>query len=157
MNRGTWKARERKIARDFGAQRTPLSGGASGHTRSDTLHEELFIEIKGRASHAAMRLFDKTAILAKAEGKIPVVALWEPNRNGYLVLCRPEDLMEVTTNYLGGKMKWNYPAGVSDSDFDDHELRRLHRRYVEDCRADEVPPLTYERWLEEMDEEESDD
>jgi len=27
--RGTWKARERKVAREFGTERTPLSGGAS--------------------------------------------------------------------------------------------------------------------------------
>lgn len=105
MPRGTWKARERKIAADFGVKRTPLSGGASGHTRSDTLHEDLFIEVKGRASHAAIHLFDKTAILAKAEDKTPVVVLWEPKRKGYLVLCRPEDLMEVTTNYLSKENK----------------------------------------------------
>lgn len=95
MTRGTWKRRERVIAADFSTDRTPLSGGASGHTRSDTLHPELFIEIKGRASHAAMRLFDQTAILAKAEGKTPVVALWEPERKGYLLLCRPEDIAQV--------------------------------------------------------------
>lgn len=102
MHRNTWKARERKIAADFGAKRTPLSGGASGHTRSDSLHESLFIEAKGRTSHAAVHLFDKTAILAKAEGKIPVVCLWEPNRKGYLVLCRPENLMQVTVFYQTG-------------------------------------------------------
>lgn len=100
MHRGTWKARERKIAEDFGSKRTPLSGGASGHTRSDTLHDSLFIEVKGRASHAVVGLFDATAKLAAAEGKIPVVCLWEPRRKGYLVVCRPEDLMDVTVFYL---------------------------------------------------------
>ncbi len=40
------KTQERRVARYFGVERTPLSGGASRHTRSDTLHPDLFIEVK---------------------------------------------------------------------------------------------------------------
>jgi hypothetical protein len=43
------KAHERRVARWFGTERTPLSGGASRHTRSDTLHPKLYIEVKGAA------------------------------------------------------------------------------------------------------------
>lgn len=41
-----WKTYERRVATFFGVHRTPLSGGASRHTRSDTLHPKLFIEAK---------------------------------------------------------------------------------------------------------------
>lgn len=95
----TWKRRERKIALDFGAKRTPLSGGNSGHTRSDSLHKGLFIEAKGRQSHAAMRLFEHTETLARHEHKTPMVALWEPGRRGYLIVCRPEDLEYIAGQY----------------------------------------------------------
>ena len=40
------KTQERRVARFFGTERTPLSGGASRHTRSDTLHPKLYIEVK---------------------------------------------------------------------------------------------------------------
>lgn len=40
------KTQERRVARYFGVERTPLSGGASRHTRSDTLHPKLYIEVK---------------------------------------------------------------------------------------------------------------
>ncbi len=40
------KTYERKVAKFFGTHRTPLSGGASRHTRSDTLHAKLYIEAK---------------------------------------------------------------------------------------------------------------
>jgi len=42
----TWKSVELRLARMFGTERTPLSGGNSKHTRSDTLHPRLFIELK---------------------------------------------------------------------------------------------------------------
>ncbi len=40
------KTQERRVARFFGVERTPLSGGASRHTRSDTLHPTLYVEVK---------------------------------------------------------------------------------------------------------------
>ena len=47
----TWKSVELRLAKMFGVRRTPLSGGNSAHTRSDTLHPTLFIELKhGQAS-----------------------------------------------------------------------------------------------------------
>jgi len=42
----SWKNIERRIARKFGVERTPLSGGSSRHTSSDTLHNDYYIEIK---------------------------------------------------------------------------------------------------------------
>jgi len=64
--RGTWKARERKVAREFGTERTPLSGGGSRHTRSDSLHAKLYMEQKLREKHSAITLWRDTAKKAKA-------------------------------------------------------------------------------------------
>lgn len=48
----------------------------------------------------------------------------------------------------------NYPAGVTDSDFDDHEARRRYAEYAAITRVDGDLPLPYELWLlEEQDDE----
>lgn len=99
-SRSTWKGRERKIARDFGSERTPLSGGNSRITRSDSIHPKLFVEAKLRQKHAVVTLFDDTAKLAKLEKKIPVVALCEKGRPGYYLVIRPEHLKQVAEEYI---------------------------------------------------------
>jgi hypothetical protein len=45
-----WKRDERRVAAFLGSVRTPLSGGSSRHTRSDTLHSTLFVEVKTRSA-----------------------------------------------------------------------------------------------------------
>jgi len=93
----TWKKREVKIAKRFGSRRTPLSGGNSGHTRSDSGHPRLFLEAKLRANHSAVTLWRETAVLAKREGKIPVVALAEKNQPGFWVMMHIDDLQAVAS------------------------------------------------------------
>jgi len=97
----TWKHRERKVAADFGSERTPLSGGNSKHTRSDSLHPDLFIEHKHRQRHSVVGLYDETAALAKKEEKVPVVTLSQHGRKGYLILIDPRDLETVAKLYGG--------------------------------------------------------
>ena len=71
-----WKNAERTVAKFFDTRRTPLSGGNSGHTRSDTLHDKLFIETKYRkGGFSVVNLWKNVQKLAKKEDKIPVVAL----------------------------------------------------------------------------------
>lgn len=94
-NSNTWKQRERDIARYFGTERTPLSGGNSRHTRSDSLHEDLFVEAKLRKKHTVISLWDETKELAKKESKIPVVVLAEKGRKGFWILTHSEDLIDV--------------------------------------------------------------
>lgn len=101
----TWKGRERKTAKDFGSERTPLSGGNSKHTRSDSLHPQLFIEHKHRQSHTAVNLYDETAKLAKKENKITVIALSQHSRHGYLILIDPKDLDVIAELYKGCENK----------------------------------------------------
>ena len=96
MTDTAWKAIERRVAEFFGASgRTPLSGGNSGHTRSDTLSEALFIEVKQRKRHAVVGLWDAVKDLAKKENKIPVVALAVKNRPGFWVMVHSSDLLAV--------------------------------------------------------------
>ncbi len=99
----TWKNIERKIARFFGAERNPLSGGNGGHSRSDSLHERLFIEVKYRVSHSAVTLWRDTAEKAKKEDKIPVVCLSEKGKQGFWVMCHSEDLTAVANQRIEAK------------------------------------------------------
>jgi hypothetical protein len=95
MTPRTWKRYEQEIAAFFGSTRTPLSGGNSKHTRSDTLHERIYAEVKGRKKHSAVTLWDKTKAEAVKEGKIPVVALVEEGRHGFWLMIHSSDLVDV--------------------------------------------------------------
>jgi len=95
MSSKTWKTIERKIARFFGAERNPLSGGNGKQSRSDSLSDKLFIETKYRVNHSAITLWRKTALLATKEYKIPVVCLAEKHRHGFWVLCHSDDLQAI--------------------------------------------------------------
>ena len=95
-HKGTWKRREREQAGFFGAKRVPLSGSNSGHnTSSDSLHPTIYLECKHRAKHSAITLWDDTAAKAKAEGKVPVVAMSEKGRQGFWLLVHSSDLNVV--------------------------------------------------------------
>lgn len=96
----TWKAAERKVGSFFGVRRTPLSGSNSGGTRSDTLHELLFVETKYRKVHSAVQLWLKTEKLAYKEGKIPVVALVEKGQRGFWLLVHAGDLTAVANQRI---------------------------------------------------------
>ena len=91
----TWKSFERRVALFFNTLRTPLSGGNSQHTRSDTLHKKLFVEVKYRKLHAVLNLWRETAKLAKLEGKIPLVVLGEKYKKGFWLLFHVDDIAAV--------------------------------------------------------------
>jgi len=101
LHRNTWKRREREIAKDFNTERTPLSGGNSKQTRSDTLHPYLFIEVKSRKKHTAVTLWDDTAEKALKEKKVPVVVLCENGRPGYWVMVHKKNINDVW-RFFGG-------------------------------------------------------
>ena len=69
-----WKAFERRIAKSLGTVRTPLSGGASRHTTSDTLHPDLYVECKQRKTSLLHGLFISIRRQARVERKFPVLA-----------------------------------------------------------------------------------
>lgn len=98
MSDKPWKKFERDVAKLFNTRRTPLSGINSAHTGSDTLHHRLYIECKLRKNSAVHTLYDKTAIAAKAEDKIPVLALKQKNKP-ILLVVNPYDLPMVADYY----------------------------------------------------------
>ena len=91
----TWKSFELRIARFFGEERNPLSGGNSKHTRSDSLHPELFIECKWRQKSSLVTLYKSTKELAKKENKIPVLAITDKTTKDDLIVMKKEDLLKV--------------------------------------------------------------
>jgi len=95
-HRRTWQKFEQQVAEKFGSTRTPLSGGDSKITRSDSLHESLFIECKLAQSFAVWTLFESTEEKAKVENKTPVVALKKKNAKGFLVVLKFEDIESVS-------------------------------------------------------------
>ncbi len=93
-SRGTWKAVERRVAAFFGCKRQRCSGssGRPDETCSDSTHAILYIETKLRESHATRTLHDETKVLARKEGKVPVLCLADKNRPGFLVVVHCDDL-----------------------------------------------------------------
>lgn len=104
-HKSTWKKGEQRVGRHFGSKRTPLSGGNSGITASDTLHDRLFIEVKLRAKHYAVQLWNKVAKKAVREKKTPVVVLQEKGRKGFWLVVHSSDLEKVA--YEAGKARKN--------------------------------------------------
>ena len=66
-----WKAFERRVARAFGCERTPLSGGNSKHTRADVLHPTLYIECKSNVRYPLLKV-----VRGKTRGLVSCGPLW---------------------------------------------------------------------------------
>jgi hypothetical protein len=96
-HRSTWKRRERDAARLFGAERQPGSGSCGDPSRScsDSTHDHLYIETKLRASSSVRTLWEKTAALARREGKTPLLMLYAKGKVGGLVVCHEMHLAAV--------------------------------------------------------------
>ena len=101
-SRSTWKRRERDSAAIFGARRQvgSGSGGRADQTRSDSTHPSLFIETKLRASSAVRSLWEKTNDFAKAEGKTPVLMLYDKGKTGGLVVVHEQHLEAFVHEWL---------------------------------------------------------
>ena len=86
MPEPSWKRLERAVAHTFGVERTPLSGSASRHTHSDTLHPKLYIETKQRAVSSLHTLFEQVARVAANERKEPVLIIHKRGSRRRLVV-----------------------------------------------------------------------
>jgi len=99
-----WKAFETMVARDFGTERTPLSGSNSRHeTHSDSLHEDVYIESKrdqGLIGARFARLIEDTMKKAKAENKIPMIAFKIKGKRGYMIVCHRDDLKGLASEMI---------------------------------------------------------
>ena len=101
MHRNTWKSGERRIAKVFGTYRTPLSGSSSRHTKSDSLHKTLFIEVKHRKKLVAERLWNDTCKDAKGENKIPLIVLLKKNYPDPIIICKLKDMKNISDEIKG--------------------------------------------------------
>lgn len=101
-HRRSWQRREAAAAKLFGARRAVLSGssGRDDVGRSDSNHGRVFLETKLRASHAAVALLDETRRLARAEGKVGVVALATKRRPGLVLVIAAADLAAVAAELV---------------------------------------------------------
>lgn len=97
MHSTTWKQGEARIAKIFNTNRTPLSGGSSRHTRSDTLHKDLFIEVKHHKVIPGEGTMKITNDLAKLENKIPLCVFIKKGSSEPLLLCKLKDIKKITS------------------------------------------------------------
>jgi len=95
----SWKKLEQKVARLRGTERTPLSGGNSRETRSDTLDDIFFIECKLRANPAVWNLYEQVEELAKKENKIPVLVIKKKGKHGELFIVNDNYLKAFIENW----------------------------------------------------------
>ena len=100
-HKDTWKSLERRICKEFGGKRTPLSGSNSGHYTSadciETDYPQYYLEIKLRESFLHHTMFredvEKPAI---KEDKIPVLITHKKNaKTGALVVLRLDDFLSL--------------------------------------------------------------
>ena len=99
-----WKSFERRVANFFNTTRTPLSGGNSKVTRSDTFHPHLFIECKTRKSFAFHTTYKDAKEKAKKEGKLPILITQEKGSHGFLISLHCDDLDTFLNLY--NKIQW---------------------------------------------------
>jgi hypothetical protein len=99
--RRTWQLAEGRAAALFGCRRQVGSGsaGRGDVTASDSTHPVLFVESKLRDRHAARTLHDATKKRAAREGKAPLLALFDKNRPGFLLVVHSDDLAVVLAEY----------------------------------------------------------
>jgi hypothetical protein len=104
MSDKAWKQAERRIASFFGTVRAVLSGSSNRDDKgcSDSIHPRLFIEAKYREKHQVRSLHDKTKALAAKEKKIPVVALVDKSRPGFLICVHCDDFVGVVAEWIAG-------------------------------------------------------
>ena len=91
-NMSNWKNTEREVAKAFGTKRAPVCNNV---THSDTFSDSLYIEIKKRKRFWIWGLFEDTKVKALKENKVPVVAIKQKSKKGFLILIRPEDIKGV--------------------------------------------------------------
>jgi hypothetical protein len=99
--RRTWQQAEGRAAAFFGVRRQVCSGsaGRGDLTTSDSTHATLFVESKLRDRHTTRTLHDATKKQATREGKTPVLALFDKQRHGCLIVVHSDDLMTVVAEY----------------------------------------------------------
>lgn len=119
MTDKAWKAAERSVARKLGTRRTPLTGGNSAHTRSDTLHHELFVEVKLRKRPPLWDELLELRVRARAAGREPLLVLERPSgAPGRLLVTTLDTLLRVPRPHSAS------PAWLLDTFTVEHRAQR---------------------------------
>lgn len=95
MTKSTWKKTERRVARFFGAERNPLSGGNSKQTRSDSLHKKLFIETKHNKDPTVWKQYKE---IEEDIDDIPILILRENNDSREMVCIHKDYFDKIASN-----------------------------------------------------------
>lgn len=99
-----WKQVEREVAEFFGTVRNPLSGAMSGHSGSDTLHPQLFAEVKYRKKLQMWSLWADTKTKARKENKLAILAHKEAGKHGFLITVHCSDLQTLAAIHRGSEI-----------------------------------------------------
>ncbi len=101
-HKNTWKAAERKVAAMFGTLRQRLSGssGRADETAADTKHPRRGMEVKYRAATAVRKLYDETAVKARAESKLPLVVLVDKGKRGFILCLHVDHLPAIAAEIV---------------------------------------------------------
>ena len=99
MSSKAWKRAERKGAHTIGGVRTPLSGGASRHTRADAIHPVIYLEMKYRKTFQVVEAIRKEEVKAAKEGKVAVLGFQQRGLHTRYYLI-PEKLMAILMAHL---------------------------------------------------------
>ena len=91
-NVSNWKGFERVVAKAFGTTRAPVCNNV---THSDTFSEKFYVEVKTRKKLGLWALYEDTKKKAEAEHKIPVVALKEKGKRGFLIVTNARHICEI--------------------------------------------------------------
>ena len=91
----SWKVLERRIAKELGTKRTPLSGSNSGQTSSDTLSDRYYVEVKYRKKIPFLTVFNDTVEKARKEGKKPIVVFHEAGSKRNIVMLDLNDFVNM--------------------------------------------------------------
>ena len=97
MSDKAWKQFERLVAAFFGGKRNVLSGSnnKNSSTTADIEHTEIYCECKLRSNWSIFGLFRRTEEQAKKEFKIPILALKEKNKHGFLFVIKSSDIDKI--------------------------------------------------------------
>lgn len=90
-----FKRAEQLVARKLGTRRTPLSGSNSGHTASDTLHPELFVEVKLRRRPPHWDQLHELDKRAGRRGLAPLIVVDQVGTDLRLFLTRFDSFLEM--------------------------------------------------------------
>lgn len=126
-----WKQFERRIAKSLNTERTPLSGIASRHTSSDTLHKDLYVECKSTSRSATCSLFRTVRERARREHKLSVLSLHQKGYPGTVAVVDWDLFVRLWYCFIDVAIEHGWPEG-------DH--------FIESCKIDtEKKGVTHDR------------